>query len=406
MQNMTTGYLIHCGRECITVHFDHIIRLNNILAKLPDARWSRTHKCWLLPCTPAHYKQLANSLKGIATIDATQLNEALLKRRRTAQTANIVPPPAAKTPGTPTHDTLILPDTPSSMYAVAHIHPVNAHILPILRQQLVLKAYSPSTIRTYMNETSQLLQTLKGQPADELTTQRIKDYLQYCHEKLKLSENTLHSRMNALKFYYEQVLKKEKFFWEIPRPKKQFQLPSFFNQDEIAQIIKQTANLKHKTMLMLSYAAGLRVSEVTNLKVSDIDSKRMQIKISQSKGKKDRMVSLSPILLVMLREYFVKYKPQKNGYLFYGQLITEPYSSRSLQLVIQEAKERAGILKPGSIHALRHSFATHLLDNGTDVTMIMKLLGHNDLKTTLRYLHLTNRDILKIVSPLDNLNLS
>jgi site-specific recombinase XerD len=123
------------------------------------------------------------------------------------------------------------------------------------------------------------------------------------------------------------------------------------------------------------------------------------------KGKKNRMVSLSPVLLVMLREYWKKYKPLKNGFLFEGQIKRQPYSTRSLQLILAAAKRKAGIIKPGSIHALRHSFATHLLDKGTDVTMIMKLLGHNDIKTTLRYLHITNRDMLQIISPLDDLNL-
>jgi site-specific recombinase XerD len=212
--------------------------------------------------------------------------------------------------------------------------------------------------------------------------------------------------MNALKFYYEQVLGNEKIFWEIPRPKKQIQNPHFFNQDEITQIIKHTANIKHKTMLMLAYSTGMRVSEVTRLKVWQIDSKRMQIIVQQAKGKKDRITTLSPVLLVMLREYCKVCKPKADSYLFSGQTPNEPYSTRSLQLILQGAKKRAGIVKPGSVHALRHSFATHLLDKGTDVTMIMKLLGHNDIKTTLRYLHVTNRDVLQIISPLDNLDLS
>jgi len=249
------------------------------------------------------------------------------------------------------------------------------------------------------------LAVLKNKAADTLTAADIKRYLLYCYEKLQLSENTLHSRMNALKFYYEQVLGNEKIFWEIPRPKKQLQNPHFFNQDEITRILKNTSNTKHKTILMLAYSTGMRVSEVVSLKVWQIDSKRMQIIVQQAKGKKDRITKLSPVLLVMLREYFMQYKPKNDGYLFCGQTPNEPYSTRTLQLVMQEAKKRAGIIKPGSVHALRHSFATHLLDKGTDVTMIMKLLGHNDIKTTLRYLHVTNRDVLGIISPLDQLDL-
>jgi integrase/recombinase XerD len=183
------------------------------------------------------------------------------------------------------------------------------------------------------------------------------------------------------------------------------QLPKFFSQEDITAIIKAAGNIKHKTMLMLAYASGLRVSEVVNIRSTDIDSKRMSILIRQAKGKKDRIVALSPVLLVMLREYWKQVKPDKHGYLFQGQNKGEPYSTRSLQLVLASAKRKAGVLKPGSIHALRHSFATHLLDKGTDVTMIMKLLGHNDIKTTLRYLHVTNRDMLQIISPLDDLSL-
>ena len=158
-------------------------------------------------------------------------------------------------------------------------------------------------------------------------------------------------------------------------------------------------------MLMLAYSSGLRVSEVVAMKTYNIDSKRMCMKIEQGKGKKDRMVGLSPVLLVMLREYCRQYKPKKEGYLFMGEIEGMPYSPRSLQKVLTTAKQRAGILKPGSIHALRHSFATHLVDRGTDVTIIQKIMGHNDIKTTMRYLHTSNKDLLKILSPLDSLNL-
>ncbi len=147
------------------------------------------------------------------------------------------------------------------------------------------------------------------------------------------------------------------------------------------------------------------MSEVVSLKTGNIDSKRMHILIENAKGKKDRMVILSPVVLIMLREYWNAYKPLQKGFLFAGQYAGDPYSTRSHQLVLDAAKQKAGIIKQGSVHALRHSFATHLLDKGTDVTMIMKLLGHNDIKTTLKYLHVTNRDMLQIISPLDNFNL-
>jgi integrase/recombinase XerD len=281
----------------------------------------------------------------------------------------------------------------------------NLEALQRFVEQLKLKAYSTSTLKTYRNEFLQLLQLLNKKPVDRLTPDDLRRYFVYCFEKLRLSENTLHSRINAVKFYFEQVLGRERLFWEIPRPKKKQELPKMFSQDEVAAIINGTANKKHKTMLMLAYSAGLRVSEVVSLKTCDIDSKRMTIMIRQAKGKKDRLAGLSPVLLVMLREYAKEYKPGKNGFLFEGINKGSCYSTRSLQEVLQAAKTKAGILKPGSIHSLRHSFATHLVDRGTDVTMIQKLLGHNSIKTTLRYLHTSNKDLLKIISPLDDLNL-
>lgn len=381
-------------QECIGIYFENTPSLNSIIRKKAGATWSATHKCWHIPLSKEHHETLCAVMKGKALIDQTLLHTYLEDKKRVASKI-ILPihqPSANRAPHT-------VPGKAEKIYAI------NAHVLPAMHQQLLLKAYSSSTIKTYQNELTQLLLLLKKAPADQLTADDLKRYLVYCYEKLNLTENTLHSRINAMKFYYEQVLKREKFFWDIPRPKKQELLPRIFNQQEIAAIINCAGNSKHKTMLMLAYSAGLRVSEVVGLKTTAIDSKRMTIFVSQAKGKKDRMVSLSAVLLVMLRVYAKEYKPAASGYLFEGATKGRPYSSRSLQQVLQLAKQKAGVLKPGSIHSLRHSFATHLMDRGTDVTMIQKLLGHNDLKTTLRYLYTTNKDLLKIISPLDDLDI-
>lgn len=408
MQTVQLRSLLHKEAACIGIYSPLSFKLNYYFQKKAGAKWSQTNKCWYVPCDEKSYDLLVKSLKGIATLDVEELKKYLLDRK------NNKPSKAAATYPVAVKQKPTEQWTPVKIYQpLKHLPPVkplnklsreNYDALEKFRQQLVLKSYSSSTIKTYTNEFMQFLQLLGNASVNEFTVQRLKDYLQYCFEKLKLSENTLHSRINALKFYYEQVLQREKFFWEIPRPKKPLQLPRFFNQEEIVAILKAAANLKHKVMLMLAYSGGLRVSEVVAIKTGNIDSKRMCIFIENAKGKKDRMVTLSPVLLIMLREYWHAYKPTQTGYLFCGQNAGEPYSTRSLQLVLNAAKHKAGILKPGSVHALRHSFATHLLDKGTDVTMIMKLLGHNDLKTTLRYLHVTNRDMIKVVSPLDNLN--
>jgi len=383
--------IFHKNANQIGIFFKNDLALNIKIRKEADGIWSQTKKCWYIPLNRKAFDKLKIALQKHAILETKDLKKYLEERKTTTNSSIQL---VSKTK-------LIN----RSLQSGSSVSPVNKHVLPAMDQMLKLKAFSSSTIKTYLNEMSQLLQAIKDIPADDLKPEHLKRYLVYCYEKLGLKENTLHSRINAMKFYYEQVLKREKFFWEIPRPKKQQLLPRFFSQNDLVSIIKATGNIKHKVMLMLCYSAGLRVSEVVSMKTRNIDESRMSILIEQAKGKKDRIVTLSPVLLVMLRKYMNEYKPDPKGYLFAGQWKEEPYSSRSLQLVLAAAKKKAGVLKPGSVHALRHSFATHLLDKGTDVTIIMKLLGHNDIKTTLRYLHVTNRDILQIVSPLDDLNL-
>ncbi|MEO7983174.1 MAG: tyrosine-type recombinase/integrase [Bacteroidota bacterium] len=412
METVTLRPLLHQQEESIGIYFPDMAVLNSAVRKIKKARWTRTYKCWYVPLNKIKYDEIVVAFKGLAAIEHSELKTYLVEKQK----SNPGPPSvtkkreAAHNPGV----SMALSPVPAStgqvirpivLHKRGKIHPVNAHVLAAMEQQLKLKAYSPSTIKTYLNEMAGLLQLINNIPADDLTPEHLRRYLVYCYEKLKLTENTLHSRINAMKFYFEQVLGREKFFWDIPRPKKRDLLPKIFNQDEIASIINSVTNKKHKTMLMLAYSAGLRVSEVVALKTHNIDSKRMTIFISQAKGKKDRIVSLSPVLLVMLRDYALKCKPDKNGYLFEGMSKGTSYSTRSLQEVLQAAKKKAGIMRPGSIHSLRHSFATHLIEKGTDVTMIQKLLGHNDLKTTMRYLHTSNKDLLKIISPLDDLAL-
>ncbi len=163
---------------------------------------------------------------------------------------------------------------------------------------------------------SQLLQAIHPVPADKLQPEHLRRYLVYCYEKLRLSENTLHSRINALKFYYEQVLHREKFFYEIPRPKKPLQLPKLLNEKELSALFNALENKKHKAMLFTAYSAGLRVSEIVNLQIAHIDSGRMQIMIAQGKGKKDRYVNLSSVLLDILRQYIMEYKPRPRVFIF------------------------------------------------------------------------------------------
>ena len=391
MHHIQLKPLLHKGEEQIGIFYPNSNELNGIVRRIKGVKWSQSNRCWYVGLNKENLETVAKLLENYGMVDAQHLHAYLNKRKHVASTlvgAEI------------TQNSKPLAETP-----VWNVSRENVDALKLFIERLKLKAYSTSTIKTYRNEFLQLLQLLKKKHVSDLTADDLRRYFLYCFEKLKLTENTLHSRINAIKFYFEQVLERERFFWEIPRPKKKSELPKMFSQSEVAAIINGTTNKKHKAMLMLAYSAGLRVSEVVSLKTFDIDTKRMIIMVRQAKGKKDRIAGLSPVLLVMLREYAKEYKPQKNGYLFEGATKDTPYSTRSLQEVLQAAKKKAGIFKGGSIHGLRHSFATHLVDRGTDISMIQKLLGHNSIKTTLRYLHTSNKDLLKIISPLDDLEL-
>ena len=336
--------------ECIGIYFPISLTISKALQKTKVVKYSSTNRCWYSLLSKENYNKIFFAVKGLATIEHSALYKYLVEKKAGAMqgkqrsvpvkaidafnNVSVVSQNAKTVAFNKVSKKISLNDD-------HRIHDINSHILPLMEEHLKLKAYSPSTINTYIGEMAQLLKALKNIPADQLQPVHIKRYLVHCYENLRLTENTLHSRTNAIKFYYEQVLKQEKFFWEIPRPKKQVQLPRFFNQDEIAAIIKAAGNIKHKVMLMLSYAAGLRVSEVISIKVKDIDSKRMCMLIAQAKGKKDRIVTLSPVLLVLLREYWKTGKLKRDGYLFPGQYEGEPYSSRSLQIVLAIAKKRA-----------------------------------------------------------------
>jgi integrase/recombinase XerD len=393
-RQVTLKPLHHRGQECIGVYFRNNTILNILIRSKAGGKWSQTQRCWYIPLTRAAFDKLKKVLQEHASLDIQELKKYLEKKKEDIKKQFPVKTLQLSGPAPKIIDYSIIKPA-------AGIAAINKHVLPAMEQHLKLKSYSSSTIKTYTNEVAVFLRTIKNYAADEFSTKRIKDYLTYCAVTLKLTENTLHSRMNALKFYFEQVLKKEKFFWDIPRPKKANQLPKVLSKEEMIRLIKAIENLKHKTMIMLGYGCGLRVSEITGLEIKDIDEDRRLLLIRKAKGKKDRVVSLSPVMLVMLREYQSNYKPEK--YLFEGQYKGSAYSTRSLELIIKAAKNKAGISKTGSMHMLRHSFATHLIEKGTDVVFIQKLLGHNDIRTTLRYLHVSNKDLMNILSPLEDI---
>ena len=405
MNKVTLKPLYHRNQECIGIYFENSPKLNDAIRKHAGAKWSQTNKCWYVPLSKENYNKLFFSLKGLVSIDQTALHQYLADKKKENDTKKQpISVPVKRT------SVRILPVASQNLqtshiiiYKTDKIHAANAHVLQKMKEQLILKSYSTSTIRTYLQEMSHLLGMLKNKSADELTSEHLKRYMIYCSEVLKLKENTLHSRINALKFYYEQVLHQEKFFWEIPRPKKQFILPKVLGEDEVAKLFNALSNIKHKAMLFTAYSAGLRVSEIASLKVRDIDSSRMQIRIENAKGKKDRYVNLSPVLLDILRAYIRNYRPKPKLFLFESEQTGEAYPTRTIQRIFYLAKEKARISKQVGIHSLRHSFATHMLEKGIDIRYIKDLLGHFSIKTTEKYLHVKREQLVNIVSPLDDL---
>lgn len=265
-------------------------------------------------------------------------------------------------------------------------------------QKLELKKYANNTVKTYVVCFEAFINYYKSYKLLEINEDLIRKYLQKLIQEGK-SNSYLNQAINSIKFYYEIVLNMPNRFYSIERPRQENKLPKVISKEEILAIINATNNIKHKCLLSLLYSAGLRRSELLNLKLKDIDSKRMLIRIEGSKGNKDRMTLLSKTTLEDLRIYFKKHKPKK--WLFEGQEGNQ-YSPTSLVKVLKGACKKAGINKDVSPHTFRHSFATHLLENGTDLRYIQSLLGHSSSKTTELYTHVAVNSFNGIKNPLDD----
>ncbi len=377
------------NQPVIGIYFKYNKELSLLIRQLHGVKWSQTNKCWYLPMSESNYVEIKKIVKEKGHFETSEIDQYLLKNKQVQKTLV---------------NGLQSPKQNSLHQSVAWIlSNENLQALEKFVEQLKLKSYSPSTLKTYRNEFIQLLKLLKSKPVYELTVEDIRRYMLYILEKEGVRENTAHSRINALKFYFEQVLGRNKFFVAVPRPKKPQILPKLLNENEIARLFNAVDNKKHKAMLFTAYSAGLRVSEICNLKITDIDSSRMQILIQLAKGKKDRYVNLSPLLLDILREYIKMYKPRPKKYLFESEQTHTAYPSRTIQQIFSNAKNKAGIKKEVGIHSLRHSFATHLLEKGTDIIYIKDLLGHFNIKTTERYLHVSTKKLVNITSPFDDL---
>lgn len=267
-----------------------------------------------------------------------------------------------------------------------------------MEMDMKLRRLRPRTISCYLDRMRSVATHFGKSPA-ELTEEEIRRYLYHLIEERKASQAVISQSYSALKFFFENTLQRQWDALRIPRSKQQKKLPGVLSKREVELIFSCTSNLKHRAILMTTYSAGLRISEATRLKVLDIDSERMTIRVNEGKGFKDRYTLLGERNLEILRRYYKAYRPSE--WLFPGRNPSEPVSVSCVQRVFKASVHKAGIKKKASVHTLRHSFATHLLESGVDLYYIQRLLGHKSAGTTSVYLHVTGKDIGKIRSPID-----
>jgi len=267
-----------------------------------------------------------------------------------------------------------------------------------MEMDMKLRRLSPKTISCYLACMRNVAIHFGRSPA-ELSDEDIRRYLYHLMEEQKASQSVISQSYSALKFFYEKTIQRPWNLLKIPRSKQRKKLPVVLSKLEVESIFSVTTNLKHCAILMTIYAAGLRVGEATRLKVSDIDSGRMTIRVNEGKGLKDRYTLLGQRNLETLRLYYKAYRPSE--WLIPGRSPSEPVSISAVQRVFKASVHKAGIRKRASVHTLRHCFATHLLESGTDLYYIQRLLGHGSARTTSVYLHITGKDLSKIKSPID-----
>lgn len=346
MKTWTAKALKHRGQKRIALSFPYNDELQKKVRTIPDSRWSHNLRAWHIPDTPEN-----RMIAGLAP-------EEILN---------------------PMHE--------ASLQSFVH--------------WLRSKRYSENTIRTYSDALRSFLMFYNDIPAEQINEN---DFIRFNNQYIiarQLSSSFQNQVVNAIKLFFRTIEKKQIDPELIHRPRREKLLPNVLSKEEVKLILEAHRNTKHKTMLSLIYSCGLRCGELLSLKPEHIDAHRNLLIIKQGKGNKDRIAPLSDKTITMLRAYYKDYKPKV--YLFEGQVPGEPYDNRSLQLVLKQAIRKVNIQKPVTLHWLRHSYATHLLEAGTDLRYIQEILGHKSSKTTEIYTHVSTKSIQHIRSPFDNL---
>lgn len=371
-EHITLKHLLFNSKKYIGLQFNTNKVLNIIIQELEDVQWSEEFNMYYVPNTSKHLDSIFSLFRGVVWIDSKYFF-ANTRSKQLTETFDV------------------------GWYRKRKRQPGFRFCPENYLQKLELKRYSNNTVKSYVSCFETFINHFKGHSINALNENDIRNYLQHLIQ-INRSKSYINQAINSIKFYYEVVLGMPNRFYTIERPLKDRKLPIVLSMENVRKLIDSTNNTKHRCVVSLLYSAGLRRSELLNLKLEDIDSSRMLIRVEDAKGNKDRYTLLSKKALVDLREYFREYLPKV--YLFEGQYGGK-YSANSVGKIITTAAIKAGIQKKVSPHTLRHSFATHLLESGTDLRYIQLLLGHSSTKTTEIYTHVAKSSFDSIKNPLD-----
>jgi len=374
MAILKVSKIVHKSQPRIKIDFPYNPELLYKVKQIPGAQWSKTLSTWHLPDNQESINLLAKSF-------GVKLNETI------------------PNDGNP---------TVSNAFGTFKTE-ISGRRLPDETVQKIVqfcdwmkhKRYGKSTIKTYSETLSVLLRFIMPKSPEEMQGQDMVDFVNNYIIPNKYSYAFQNQAVNSAKLFFREVIKGQLDVESFKRPRSEHKLPNVLSKEEVKAILQAPVNLKHRSMLSLIYACGLRRSELLHLKPENVDSKRHMLVIINSKGKKDRMVPISDKIISMLREYYKIYRPEV--FLFEGQYKGTQYSEQSLQSVLKQAVVKCKITKPVTLHWLRHSYATHLLESGTDLRFIQELLGHKSSKTTEIYTHVSEKSLQKIKSPFDEL---
>lgn len=369
LQKITLKHLMLEQKPYIGLQFYPNKVLNALIKTLPDLKWSADYNMAYIPNNEKNVKMIFDTFRGVAWVNGNYFfsNKPIRSDNQ-----------------------IVLPH---------EINKIKQRVPDTFIDKLVLKRYAKNTIRVYCSMFSKFMEYYEGRDINELLEFEIREYIKFLMSQNK-SDSYILQTINSIKFYYEVVLQMPNRFYDIERPAKKEKLPQVISKDAIVRMIIMTENLKHKCIISLLYSAGLRRSELLNLRIKDIDSERMVIRINHGKGGKDRYTTLSQFTLKILDDYYKDYNPRE--FVIEG-LQSRPYSAESVVKVVAAAAKRAAIAQKVTPHMLRHSFATHLLEDGVDLRKIQVLLGHNSIKTTEVYTHIASNYQVNIKNPLDSL---